>query len=116
MPKTTAKQFKLFKTECRKWIDKLNLNDWEVHFQHIRLDNSVANCNAHYAGKLSTISFALWQNKNDIKDIKENAKHEALELLQMELGILAQKRTWNEDEYQRANHAVIFRLQKVLKG
>ena len=32
--KTTRKDFALFKRECRKWIERLSLGDWEVTFHH----------------------------------------------------------------------------------
>lgn len=32
--KTTKKQFELFKKECRKWIDRFELNGWEINFTH----------------------------------------------------------------------------------
>lgn len=32
MPKVTKKQFALFQSECRKWIDRFELNNWNVYF------------------------------------------------------------------------------------
>ncbi len=34
MYKTTVKDFNLFKNECTKWINKFNLNSWEIVFFH----------------------------------------------------------------------------------
>ncbi len=54
MVKTTKKDFKLFKRECRKWINFFGLKQWEVLYFHEPCEND---SRAKYYTNISSIAF-----------------------------------------------------------
>ena len=115
--KTTAKDFALFKRECRAWIEKFGLADWDILWAHEKDDPGIlANCRTDY-NRQATISLnAVWQETQPTDvEIKLTAKHEAMELLLAPLLILANARFIDRDSVPRETHAIINRLMRVLK-
>lgn len=120
MYKTTASHFKLFKVECRKWINKLHLGSWEVYFQH---ENYAAEpqwgawCKTHYTDRVANLGLAEeWEIKPTEKMIKKAALHEVLELLLSRLFIeaLVDTSPSDQDIIKEQRHIVIRRLENLM--
>ena len=117
--KTTDKDFKLFKTECQKWIDKFELNEWKVYYKHQSLKKSVfAEINSNLHGRVTIITLEKdWpmEGIESIEDsIKEVAKHEVIHLLLVQLCSNAQTRYVNKDQVDEAEEALVRKLEKLL--
>ena len=114
--KLTNRDFKLFKKECEKWLKRLGLSDWDVHFEFITVE-SAASCRANYMQMNADIMMAT-EFSNLLIDkteyIKQIALHECLELLLMPMNMLAGDRTFNEEESDHQRHRVINTLIKIL--
>ena len=115
--KTTAKDFALFKRECKWWIERFGLADWDVMWSHEQDDpGTMANCRSDYAMQATITLNAVWEaTRPTEKEIKLTAKHEAMELLLAPLAILANARYVDRDSIPRESHAIINRLMRVLK-
>jgi len=62
--KTTKKDFELFKKECRSWIDKLELNNWSVYFQHCAMKDRYGNTAMQYLDSNATIALTTtWDSE-----------------------------------------------------
>jgi len=117
--KTTKADFDLFKKECKKWIDKLNLNNWEYEFSHEFIgDNIVATTESTFKSKMVLIKLNTDIDKfkgSKIVYIKSVAHHEILHVLLENLYHLAIARDFGEGYYLAEEHAVIHRLQKAME-
>ena len=61
--KLTPKHFQIFKAECEKWIDKLKLDNWEIHFRWQDTDGVRASCNSDLSGYIATLFLSKeWDN------------------------------------------------------
>jgi len=117
---TTKADFELFKKECRKWIDKLGLHEWEFTFYHDDLENNTnADCTSSFQDKTIVIRLAKSYQKGDnskSQSIKKSAQHEVLHALLENLYYMARIRGWCHSDYLTEEHAVIHKLQKAFKG
>ena len=109
--KQDLKCFNIFRDECNKWIDKFNLNDWEINYEYAESAEDNAICRVNVPAKIATLTLC---NACDDTLIKISAMHEVLELLLFELTVLASKREWSEEAWDREVHTVIHRLQNVI--
>ena len=115
---TTAAHFKIFKKECRKWIDFFELNNWKVYFAHVDEPEikNLAWCNC----TLSTLTATLCLNttwRNDIPNntwVKGAARHEVIHLLLGRLASLAVARFTKEDEIDSAEEGLIHRIEYII--
>lgn len=117
----TAKDFEEFKSTARKWVDTLSLHDWEIDFQFTDAEGNIAQCRVNREGRRVTLVLSdRWYNEEPTEErIREAALHEVLELLLDDLWFVFGHEI-DEDarkcaEMTRASHAVIHRLQRVLK-
>ena len=56
--KTTAKDFKLFKVECLKWIEVFGLKAWDFYFQHGGVGvGNIAYCERNCNSRVARLSF-----------------------------------------------------------
>lgn len=116
--KTTKQDFEFFKKECRKWIDRLELNTYSVGFQHIDLKDCYARTRTQYSAMNSTI--ALTSNWDDEvrpcnrKEIAQVAKHEVIHLLLAKFDKLAHSRYVTEDELDQAEHEIVRKLENLI--
>ena len=53
--KTTKKDFELFKSECKKWIDKLGITGWEIYYTWKDLNGFNAQCEIDWVQKTATL-------------------------------------------------------------
>lgn len=117
--KLTNKHFKHFKEVFKKYQLMLNLNNWKIYFYFEKLEDAIADVGTNYEGRIADVRLTTQLETTahyDIKDlIEETALHECLELLLSPLMVQARHRSFNEEEYQHANHSVIRTLEKLLK-
>jgi len=115
MPKTTKKEFEVFKQEVEEAIDHWGLYGWEVSIRHAidpERPNSLAVCNADLSGRFSIITLSTHISENEARDrIPGSGFHEAAELLLMPLYILANDRFATQDQIDEARHDIIRRLE-----
>ena len=116
---TTKEHFILFKTFFEEWADLFSLGDWDIDFIHeddperpSALSTTEANISQHQV----TIRFAkewpkAFVNKDQIKRI---ALHEVIEVVLMELRVIAEARYIGTGEVDRACHVVIQRVSNLL--
>ena len=114
---TTPQDFELFKKECRKWIDRLSLNDWQFAFLHQGIDDSSTNT-AYYRSRIQILRFAKeieLLDRTKSSAIKDYAGEEVFHGLLSNLSTMAFSRSLDADIYNSEEHAVIHRLQKAVK-
>ena len=115
--KTTAKHFELFKEECQKWIEKLNLDDWEVNYWHENPEYYQADCEIQKEATYRRVDIKFTTDrieKENLNDeyIKGIAKHEMMHLLLGNLSELAYSRYVSRNEIIKAkiigNIAIVY--------
>lgn len=111
--KTTDKHFKEFTKECKLWLNRLGLKDWDIEFRHNKELKSLGDCTWHIVERWAVISLA--QNWGDTEptdyEIKSTAYHEAHELLVAILYTLSQCRyNIDIDKLEAERHAIIQRM------
>lgn len=108
--KTNKKHFKKYVKECKLWIKRLGLKDWDVEFKHSKDSKSLGNCNWNIIDKWAVIILAVdWgETKPTDYEIKSTAYHEVHELLLAMMYTLASYRySFSDDQYQSERHSVI---------
>ena len=116
--KTTDAHFAYFKKECEKWIDRLHLRDWRVDYSHKPLDEGWrASCTTGYAAMRATIALATGYPQRVTREaLREDALHEALEIMLSTIKAIGRSRYVMEDEFDKEGHAIIHRLMPLLEG
>lgn len=117
--KTTKKDFKLFKKECRKWIKKFGLTEWLISFKHEKLkDDREAECRSHYTAKwvYLGLSSELQDYDKSRKYIKDCALEEVIHLMLASMSELSRQRFTRESELNKAEHEIVMRIMHVLRG
>lgn len=118
MSKTTAKDYRLFKDECRKWQQRLGLMSWELFFEHKDIEDR-AQCEANgLAARMACLRLATewedaWDNKLTTDAIKKLALHEMLELFFWETRDMLQEH-YSEYAIEREIHRLIRTLENTL--
>ena len=123
--KIDKKLFKLFKKECKYWLNRFDLGSWRVDiYQGAPPGDTtgrriLAWCDANWVMKTCTIGLQKKVNKNsDIKRkiIAMAAFHEVCELLLHMLRIIAEAdaKPTTEDEITSYIHATIRRMEKAV--
>lgn len=115
--KTTKKDFELFKSTCKKWVERFGLKGWEICYQHVKLrDDRTAECSYDMIGR--TASLALSTEIDDDtyghRSVCRDAFHEVGELLLVRIRVLARRRYATEDDIDEEVHGIIRTLENVL--
>ena len=116
--KTNKKHFEIFKKECRKWIDRFELNSWRVDFEHIYINDHVyADCSASLVDHVATIRLNTggYDASISVDIIKDSAKHEVLHLLVSRVSINGYTRFINRDEMVEGEEELVRMLSKIIK-
>jgi len=118
--KTTKIHYNLFKKECKYWIDRLKLDDWEVYFEHGGAsDNAFATTRLRSVGGVATIQLTKdWDMTgcDDIEDgIKKTAKHEVIHILLGRFSSNANTRCVTTDDLDESEEALVRKLEKIIK-
>ena len=116
MSKTTVKDFKLFKEECQKWIDLFQLNDWEIHFIHEKMEEYIGYCLADVENRQASIILGVnWDNTNiNKKSLDKTAFHEVIELFLAPYFHLAKTRAYSINQHTAISHQIIRTLEHVV--
>ena len=115
--KTTKKHFKIFKRECRKWIEILGLKDWEFSFHHAEVPGfRNASSEYHITDRYADIYLfpKLHRQKATEKVVRMLAFHEICEVVLGPLYVNAIERHVSRAEINESTHTVIVILQNVL--
>jgi hypothetical protein len=121
MPKheTTKKEFELFVTECKKWIDFFGLIDWKVKYEHCVLasSNYADLCVEGLEQRFAVIRLNKKCSPIDREffDVKLHAFHEVMELLLYPLSYIGQCRyVLDPCEFGVAVHSIIRTLENTI--
>lgn len=117
--KPTKKHFEIFKKECLKWIDRLELNGWEIQFGWTEKEGVFSSLGGKLIGR--TVTFFLckdWSNTITPlteSNIRKTAKHEVIHLLLLRFTINAVSRYVTSDELEEAEEEIVRKLEKIIK-
>jgi len=118
MAKTTKNHFELFSSECEKWIAKFGMLDWEISFEHKKLDEYDIAEHAFntYARTLILRLTTHWPEDMPLNDeqIKLSAKHEVFEGRLAPIRKLAESRFIRNDEIGTEIHAIVQLICNIL--
>jgi hypothetical protein len=111
------REFEVFKSECFRWVKRLGLSDWKLHFAFEEVENGLASINTDFEGKIARVSLNPFQERVPKREVnvKSSARHEMLHLLLSELRWMNSRRFITDNSWEAAEHAVIRRLENALK-
>jgi len=115
--KTTARHFKIFKTEFTVWQEKLGLLESRVDFWQTYLEDSYSTLVPNSVAKVASAFLCTdWGEDNILSDkaIRDTAKHEAIHLLGADMFTLGCSRFTTRDDLMMAYEAQTRRLEKML--
>ena len=101
-----------FQEEFKYWQEKFGLNGYEPHFSYEPLDDSFADISIDQGVMVATVRLnsELPDKDKSHKDIKRNAKHEAVHLLVGRLSEDAKYRYASQAEIHEATEELVNRL------
>lgn len=117
----SKEDFKYFVSRCHYWINKFELNNYRLHFEHKYLENCNAKIIAHSTERTATI--ALSDNicyDEFYKEITKNeyidnlAKHECIHLLLGNFSWWAHSRYVDESVLDGAEEETVVKLEKII--
>ena len=115
---TSKKQFQLFKSECKKWIDIFKLDGWEFGFYLLDTNSSQAQVFRDYIACTVKVNFNTIVTKRPDESynelIKETAKHEMIHILLGNLALLAGSRFVTSDELEKAEEELTIKLARIV--
>lgn len=119
--KTNKKDFEVFRKECRRLIDKWELNGWSVRFEHKKIGDREAAMHRDGSSHNATIALNTeleWgtfkEEKRKVEYLKELAKHETLHLLLGRLSYCGECRWVTDNEYDEAEEELVRKLIKII--
>ncbi len=117
MVKSTKKDFELFKKECLYWVDRFQLNDFYINFEHTHLNGHNAEISVGRTGGV-TVRFSTdihpWNN-NFKESIKTAAKHEMCHLLLGRYAELAESRSSTLEALETEEEHLVLKLVNIIK-
>ena len=111
--KTSKKDYKLFKTYCKKWIDFWGLYEWETNYVHYANEDARASIWWEMTGMIATIGLGkVWADPEPY-ELSKVAFHEVCEIMLCPVTQLAL------DEYAKRKvdnriHTIIRRLENII--
>ena len=114
--KTTKKDFRLFKKECRKWIEFFGLKQYECRYFHDKCDGR-AEFYTDITGGLFSVTLNTEFNNCKItkREIKMVASHEIVEGLLFANAIsLCFERGYDSNEVDNAFHPIVRTLENTV--
>ncbi len=114
--KTTEKDFELFKITCKEWLEKLQLSDWCILYEHKEIGN-LGQSTLNEIDGLATITLTIDFGDDILNDeaIKEVARHECLHILVAELARLAKNRYITANQVRQAEEHLVLKLERLIK-
>lgn len=116
--KTTTKHFELFKSECKKWINKFELNNWDILIECHSIKVGNAQCWTDIEGYVGSITLNTeWKGIRplDKENIKKCAKHEVIHLLLARLSNYAKSRDYTEKDCYEAEEELVWKLFNMIQ-
>lgn len=117
MAKTTKKDFKIFRSECQKWIDRFGLIGYEARYYH---DDKKAGGGCSVYLPENWLELRLNIDVDNSKDcsfeeqIKIIAKHECIHALVGRLAVNGASRWLNKEEYNESEEELVRKLEKLI--
>jgi len=118
--KTNKVHFKIFKDECKKWLEYWGLTEWKVYYSHKNWnDDALASCSSDIKAMVATINLEPdWSSTMDDEDIelclRQTAFHEVCEVFLSKFRDVAKRRDNTWDEIIHNNHEIIRRLENCV--
>ena len=118
-PKTTGRQFQLFKTECQRWQKEWGLLEWSLNFEHGKPRRTeMASCEPCFGSREAYLKLSVdWSDlahPPTDENVRETAKHEMIHLLIAPLEDAVGQRYITKEVANDVGHAVLQRLMKLL--
>lgn len=119
--KTTKKHFETFIAEVKRLMDKWELNNWQVAFEHKKMNTCNAKirpqlCNYKASFAFSTDNDFDYVNHgcNKTEYIKRIAMHEVIHLLLSRLSVVGQSRYITDAELEEAEEELVHKIMHIL--
>lgn len=113
--KTSKADFERFKKEFMRWVYRLGLTQYEIRFEHCKLEDAYAQIAPQEMDKIAVVRFAKEINCHSKKYVERLAKHEVLHLVVYRLRWLGGARYIEEHDLQEEWEAVTVRLENAFK-
>lgn len=118
MNRTSENDFIIFQEECRYWISKFGLNDWELFFYHVEDDSKTdrAWCHIEISSHIATFILpVLWYSLKPTEFlIRKSAFHEVVEVLFAEINFIANDRFTSQEKLDTAIHTIIRVMENTM--
>jgi hypothetical protein len=110
------KDFALFQSEFKKWQKLFGLTGYKVYFECVPLEGAFADINVKQDEMVAVVRFNSKLPQRDIphRDIKRDAKHEAIHLLLARLEMNGRYRYIPENEIYEATEELVNRLMDLI--
>jgi hypothetical protein len=117
--KTTKKQFELFKSECQKWLERFQIDDFEVRvfWGGVEKKENAYECSRE---KVNAGVIEIFMAKElsgfhlTEKDIKKSAKHEMIHALMAEFSYMAGCRCITDSEMTLCEERLTRKLENII--
>ncbi len=117
--KITDKHFKFFKKECRKFIDRLHLDNYKVYFQLGGQNKGAFSTtfvkNVYVATICLTKEWDETGSEGIWKGLSQTAKHEVIHILLGRYSCVASWRHSSEDDLNEAEEELVRKLEKLIE-
>ena len=110
------KDFHLFQKEFKKWQGRFGLTGYKVYFKYEELEASFADIQVSQSSRVVTVRLNsnLPDKDNPFKDVKADAKHEALHLLVSRLEENGRYRYCSDAEIYESTEELVVKLQNLI--
>jgi hypothetical protein len=114
--KKSNRDFEIFKSEFEKYRKLLGLTGWQIFYEHKPLDDKFASIKYVLSDGCATVMLnsELPSHLIDHKDIKRDAKHEAMHLLLSRLVWYANQRCVAQDALDEAEEEIVVKLEGLI--
>lgn len=117
--KTTKKHFLIFKKEVLKFIDRFELNNWEICFGLTTKTDILSSLAIRLSGYIATFFLCEnWDNRVmplTEENVRKTAKHEVIHLLLARLAVNGAERFITPDQLTEAEEEVVRKLESIIK-
>jgi hypothetical protein len=113
MGKTSKKDFEQFQKSFRKYQERLGVVNYEVIFQHMKLDDNDAELE-YFRQPCAVVARLNTEMSDNGRTMDNLAKHEAIELLLAPMRSAATRRTLDEGDLNEICHSVVQALVRVV--
>ena len=110
------KDFKLFQKYFTEYQQKFGLMGYKVYFKHEELDDAFAEITMNSSGMVATVRLnnKLPDKDKPFKNIRENAKHEAIHLMLSKVEYYGERRYIFPEEISEAIEELTRKLERLI--